>query len=51
MNSKKRVLTVINHRKADKVSIANKFTSEIAKGFSNILNIKGKNSFDLEFEL
>lgn len=51
MEPKERVLTVLEHKKADRVPVTNRFTSEISLEISRVLNIHPEDSFDLEVEL
>lgn len=51
MESKERVLTVIDHQAADRVPITNRFTSEIAAELRSILQLSSLDSFDLEVAL
>jgi len=51
MNSKERVLTVLDHKPADRVPITNRYTPEIASELAHILGVRSQNSFDLEVAL
>jgi len=51
MNSKERVLTVLDHKTADRVPITNRYTPEIASELANIVGVKSNDSFDLEVAL
>ena len=51
MNSRERVLTILDHQKADMIPVTNRFTPEIAHELARILNLDYRNSFDLEVEL
>ena len=51
MNSKERVLTVLDHKPADRVPVTNRYTPEIASQLANIVGVGLDNSFDLEVAL
>ena len=51
MNSKERILTILNHEKSDMVPVTNRFTIEVSKELARILNLDYSDSFDLEVEL
>ena len=51
MNSKERVLTILNHKEADRIPMTNRFTPEIADQLADILGMDYTDSFDLEVEL
>ncbi len=51
MNSKERVLTVLNHKPADRVPITNRYTPEIAAELARIVGVRSQDSFDLEVAL
>ena len=51
MNSKERVLTILNHEEADRIPLTNRFTPEIAGQLAAILGMDYTDSFDLEVEL
>ena len=48
MNSKERVLTVLDHKPADRVPVTNRYTPEIAAEFARIVGVRSQDSFDLE---
>lgn len=51
MNSKERVLTVLDHKPADRVPVTNRYTPEIAAELARIVGIDSKDKFDLEVAL
>ena len=51
MNSKERVLTVLDHKPADRVPVTNRYTPEIAAELAHIVSVRSQNSFDLEVAL
>lgn len=51
MNSRDRVLTILDHKEADKVPVTNRFTNEIACQLAKVLGIDYEDSFDLEVAL
>jgi len=51
MNSKERVLTVLDHKAADRVPITNRYTPEIASQLAKIVGVSLNDSFDLEVAL
>ncbi len=51
MNSKERVLTVLDHKPADRVPVTNRYTPEIAAELARIVGVRSTNSFDLEVAL
>ena len=51
MNSKERVLTVLDHKPADRVPVTNRYTSEIAAELARIVGVDSEDKFDLEVAL
>ena len=51
MNSKERVLTVLEHRTVDRVPITNRYTTEIAAQLAQIVQVDSADPFDLEVAL
>jgi len=51
MNSKERVLTILNHQEADRIPVTNRFTPEIANQLAAMLGMDYTDSFDLEVAL
>jgi len=51
MNSKERVLTVLDHKPADRVPVTNRYTPEIAAELARIVGVDTQDKFDLEVAL
>jgi uroporphyrinogen decarboxylase len=51
MTSKERVLTVLDHKAADRVPVTNRYTPEIASELARIVGVRSADSFDLEVAL
>ena len=51
MISKERVLTVLEHKPADRVPVTNRYTPEIASELARIVGVSSRDSFDLEVAL
>jgi uroporphyrinogen decarboxylase len=51
MNSKERVLTVLDHKPTDRVPVTNRYTPEIGAELARIVGISSEDSFDLEVAL
>ena len=51
MNSKERVLTVLDHKPADRVPVTNRYTPEIAAELARIVGVDSQDKFDLEVAL
>jgi len=51
VNSKERVLTVLDHKPADRLPITNRYTPEIASELARIVGVSSEDSFDLEVAL
>jgi hypothetical protein len=51
MNSKERVLTVLDHKPADRVPVTNRYTPEIAAQLARIVGVDSGDKFDLEVAL
>jgi uroporphyrinogen decarboxylase len=51
MNSKERVLTVVDHKPADRAPVTNRYTSEIARELARIVAVDPQDKFGLEVAL
>lgn len=51
MDSRERVLTVLDHKTADRVPVTNRFTPEIAAELRTIVHLSSTDPFDLEVAL